>query len=108
MINSFVLAGKISGDIKRIEMKSGKVMCAFEFAAEYDKGNGYTGRSEHRCKAFGNACSQLLESIIGNGSSLVLQGCIETESYEGKNGPAKSNSFIVQGFEILAGDDIPF
>jgi single-stranded DNA-binding protein len=108
MINSFVLAGKVQGEIKRIDLKSGKVMCAFEFAAEYDKGNGYTGKSEHRCKAFGNCCQQILESAIGQGTALVLQGSIETESYEGKNGPAKSNSFLVQGFEILAGDDIPF
>jgi single-stranded DNA-binding protein len=108
MINSFVLAGKVQGEIKRIDLKSGKVMCAFEFAAEYDKGNGYTGKSEHRCKAFGNCCTQILEGAIGQGTALVLQGSIETESYEGKNGPAKSNSFLVQGFEILAGDDILF
>jgi single-stranded DNA-binding protein len=106
MINSFVLAGKIQGDVLRIELKSGKTMVAFEFVAEYDKGGGYAGRSEHRCKAFGNTAQQILESGVSDGARLVLQGSIETDSYEGKNGPAKSNNFVVMGFERMddAGD----
>ena len=106
MINSFVLAGKIQGEVRRIDTKSGKAMVVFEFVAEYDKGGGYAGRSEHRCKAFGNAAQQILDSGVSDGAALVLQGSIETDSYEGKNGPAKSNQFVVMGFERMddAGD----
>ena len=43
----------------------------------------------------------MVEKQIAKRAMIDLQGSIETESYEGKNGPAKSNSFIVQGFELL-------
>ena len=108
MINSFVLACKIEGEVRIIETKSGKPMVVFNCCAEYDKGGGYTGKSEHKCKAFGHVAESLLEAGLREGSALVLQGAIETDEFQGKNGPAKSNNFVVSGFETLADDGIPF
>tara|TARA_R110001583_G_scaffold106160_4_gene254305 strand:+ start:1275 stop:1688 length:414 start_codon:yes stop_codon:yes gene_type:complete len=93
MINKVFLLGNLGADPELQTGKSGSSYCRFSVATT-SISRGEKKTEWHRCTAFGKT-GDALAKYCTKGQTVFVEGRIETQKWQDKNGQERSNTMIV-------------
>ena len=93
MVNKVFLLGNLGADPELQTGKSGVSYCRFSIATT-SVSRGEKKTEWHRCTAFGKT-GEALAKYCTKGQTVFVEGRIETQKWQDKNGQDRSNTMIV-------------
>lgn len=101
-MNQVIISGRLTKDVELKYTASQMAVASFSIALDRgkDKDGNSKGTDYPNCKAFGKTAENL-ERFSGKGLRVLLQGRLQTGSYEGKNGKVYTTDVIADRIEII-------